>query len=273
MILDDAALTARACECYAAERDAIEAGFRNDEKRTTALMDEIADVRYDGGNRLIDGLPAADRDDVIRHLTMMTAEEASGGISRGERYRGGVLPGRLGLLGPRRTGGGDCYEADSVGREGVIGGELLLGADVASRSVICQVGGRFAQMPAEAFLRCVGHMPSFAGTVHRALLMQWYRAQQTIACNFAHTLVERCARWTLLNHDAIGRAEFPLRAEYLAMMLGVQTHLVAEPMAVLQSIGAIRFDGDTVVIVSDLRLRSGVRVLHRAVDFAAPRRA
>ena len=31
-ILDDAALTARSCECYAAERDAVEATFRNDEK-------------------------------------------------------------------------------------------------------------------------------------------------------------------------------------------------------------------------------------------------
>jgi hypothetical protein len=32
MILDDAALVARACECYAAERDAIEIGFQRDER-------------------------------------------------------------------------------------------------------------------------------------------------------------------------------------------------------------------------------------------------
>jgi len=91
--------------------------------------------------------------------------------------------------------------------------------------------------------------------VQRALLMQWYRAQQTIACNFAHTLEERCARWTLLTQDAIGRPDFPLREEYLAMMLGVQTHVVTEPMAALQTIGAIRYAGGIVTIASEGRLR------------------
>ena len=86
-------------------------------------------------------------------------------------------------------------------------------------------------------------------------MLQWYRAQQTIACNFAHSPVERCARWTLLTQDAVGRAEFPFRAEYLAMMLGLQSHAVAEPMAALQSIGALRYADDVVRIVSERRLR------------------
>jgi CRP-like cAMP-binding protein len=218
-------------------------------------MDETADARYDGGNRIIDGLSAADRAEVTRHVTMMTAEEASGGISRGERIEAAYFPIDAVFSVLVELSGGECYEADSVGREGFIGSELLLGADLASRSVICQVGGRFAQISADAFERCVAHVPPFAAAVRRALLMQWYRAQQTIACNFAHTLVQRCARWTLLTHDAIGRPEFPLRAEYLAMMLGVQTHVVVEPMAVLVSIGAIRRGDETVTVTSERRLR------------------
>jgi CRP-like cAMP-binding protein len=218
-------------------------------------MDETAGAQYDGGNRLIDGLPAADRAEVIRHLTMMTAEEASGGISRGERIEAAYFPIDAVFSILVELSGGECYEADSVGRDGLIGAELVLGADVASRSVICQVGGRFAQMSVDAFERCLANVPSFAVAAHRALLMQWYRAQQTIACNFAHTLVQRCARWTLLTNDAVGRAEFTLRAEYLAMMLGVQSHVVTEPMAVLQSIGAIRRSNETVTVASERRLR------------------
>ncbi len=110
-------------------------------------------------------------------------------------------------------------------------------------------------MSVDGFERCVAHVPPFAAAARHALLMQWYRAQQTVACNFAHTLVQRCARWTLLTHDAIGRPEFPLRAEYLAMMLGVQTHAVTEPMAVLQSIGAIRQGDEIVTVASERRLR------------------
>jgi CRP-like cAMP-binding protein len=217
-------------------------------------MDETSPARYDGGNRLLDGIPPADRDEVIRHLTMMSAEEASGGISRGQRITAAYFPVDSVFSVLVELGGGDCYEADSIGREGLVGGELLFGADVASRSVICQAGGRFAQMPVEAFEQCVAQTPSFAAAVHRALLVQWYRAQQTIACNFAHTALERCARWTLLTHDAIGRPDFPLRAEYLAMMLGVQTHLVTEPMAALQAIGAIHYTGDAVTVTSKRRL-------------------
>ena len=232
-------------------------------------MDESEQQRYPGGNRLIDGLPAADRERIVAHLTMMVGEEASAGISRGERITAVYFPidAVFSILVELR--GGDCYEADSVGREGLIGAELLLGADIASRSVICQVGGRFAQMPVDAFEQCVAEARPFGAAVHRALLLQSYRAQQTIACNFAHTLEERCARWALLTHDAIGQAQFPLRSEYLAMMLGVQTQVVTEPMESLQAIGAIRYAGGVVTIVSERRLRDAVCECYTApIEFA-----
>jgi CRP-like cAMP-binding protein len=218
-------------------------------------MDDDTRGGYDGGNHLIDELRAADRREVIAHLTTIVAEEASGGISRGERIAAVYFPIDSVFSVLVELNGGDCYEADSVGREGLVGGELLLGVATASRSIICQIGGRVAQMPVDAFERCVEQIPAFSAAARSALLMQWYRAQQTIACNFAHTLVERCARWTLLTYDAIGRPEFTFRAEYLAMMLGVQTNVVMDPMAVLEALAAIRYTGSSVTISSLPRLR------------------
>ena len=218
-------------------------------------MNETTHASYDGGNRLIDGLPPADRGEVVGHLTTITADEASGGISRGERLTAAYFPIDSVFSVLVELTGGDCYEADTVGREGLVGGELLLGAAAASRSVICQIGGRVAQMPLDSFEQCVAQIPAFGAAVHGALLLQWYRSQQNIACNFAHTLVERCARWTLLTNDAVERTEFPFRAEYLAMMVGVQTNAVAEPMAVLEALGAIRYTGSSVTITSQARLR------------------
>jgi CRP-like cAMP-binding protein len=215
-------------------------------------MNDTTHASYDGGNRLIDGLPPAERG------------EASGGISRGEPITAAYFPIDSVFSVLVELDGGDCYEADSIGHEGFIGGELLLGAAAAARSVICQIGGQVAQMPLDAFERCAAELPVFAAAVHRGLLMQWYRAQQNIACNFAHPLVERCARWTLLTHDAVGRDEFPLRAEYLAMMLGVQTHVVTEPMAVLQTLGAIRYTGSCVTMSSEARLREAACACYSA---------
>ena len=41
-------------------------------------MNEAIPAGDDGGNRPIDGLPPADRDEVVARLTVMTADEASG---------------------------------------------------------------------------------------------------------------------------------------------------------------------------------------------------
>ncbi len=233
------------------------------------MIDEQNQAPYDGGNRLIDGLPAPDRDAVVREITVMTADEASGGISRGERIDAAYFPIDAVFSVVVELSGGNCYEVDSVGRGGFIGGELLLDLDVAARSVICQIGGRFARMPGDAFERCIAETPAFTAAAHQALLLQWYRAQQTIACNFAHTFVERCARWTLLTRDAVGRLDFIFRAEYLAMMLGEQTHFVAEPMAALQALGALRYGDDTVTILSERRLKEAACECYAApVDFA-----
>jgi CRP-like cAMP-binding protein len=218
-------------------------------------MEPTPNVRYETGNRVIDGLPPADRVAVTEHLTMMTAEEASAGIARGEPITAVYFPVDAVFSVLVEMTSGDCYEVDTIGRRGLIGSELLFGAEIASRSVICQASGRFAQMPVAAFERHLAQLPSFATAVNRAVLLQSYRAQQTIACNFAHTLIERCARWILLTYDAIGRPEFTFRAEYLAMMLGVHTHTVAEPMGALQAVGAVRFADDVVSIVSERRLR------------------
>jgi CRP-like cAMP-binding protein len=205
-------------------------------------MHDTTSERYDGGNRLIDDLPAADR-------------EASSGVSRGDRITAVYFPIDAVFSVLVELAGGDCYEVDTVGHGGLIGGEILLGVKVAPRSVICQVGGRCVQMPLDAFQHCLAEAPAFSASVHRALLVQWYRAQQTVACNFAHTPVERCARWASMTLDAIGRTEFTFRAEYLSMMLGMQTHLVAEPMATLETIGAISYADDYLHVVSQRRLR------------------
>ncbi len=239
-------------------------------------MHERTNERYAGGNRLIDDLPAAERDEVVRHLTVLTADETSGGISRGERITAVYFPIDAVFSVLVEVSRGECYEVDSVGRDGLIGGEVIFGVEVASRSVICQIGGRFAQMPIDAFEQCLAKQPAFAAASQRALLLQWYRAQQTIACNFAHTPVERCARWTALSMDAVGRTEFPFRAEYLAMMLGTQTHLVAEPMSTLEAIGALRYAEDRVHVVSERRLREAAcecytAPVEYAQQLAAPR--
>jgi hypothetical protein len=43
---------------------------------------------------------------------------------------------------------------------------------------------------------------------------------QSTACNAAHSVEQRLARWLLHAHDRVGKDEFPLTQEFAAMMLG-----------------------------------------------------
>jgi CRP-like cAMP-binding protein len=57
---------------------------------------------------------------------------------------------------------------------------------------------------------------------------------QCAACNRAHTVDERCARWLLMTHDRAGESAFILTQDFLAQMLGVHRPTVSTAAGVLQ---------------------------------------
>jgi CRP-like cAMP-binding protein len=80
---------------------------------------------------------------------------------------------------------------------------------------------------------------------------------QTAACNRLHPIEARCARWLCMTHDRVGGGPgdgvaFPLKQEFLAMMLGVRRAGVTVAAGALQNAGLIRYR------------RGGIRVLDRA---------
>jgi CRP-like cAMP-binding protein len=64
---------------------------------------------------------------------------------------------------------------------------------------------------------------------------------QTAACNAAHLVEQRCARWLLMTHDRVDGDVFPLTHEFLATMLGVRRAGVTVVMRSLQDAGAVAY--------------------------------
>ena len=88
----------------------------------------------------------------------------------------------------------------------------------------------------------------------RGLLLRYaqsYLSQvsQSSACNRAHSIEERCARWLLMTHDRVGADEFPLTHEFLSYMLGVRRAGVPVAAGMLQKAGLIEYKHGRIKVI------------------------
>ena len=79
---------------------------------------------------------------------------------------------------------------------------------------------------------------------------------QATACNAVHSVEQRLARWLLLAHDRIGKNEFPLTQEFVAMMLGVSRPSVTIVAGTLEKAGRITYRRGRLAIVDRQRLEA-----------------
>jgi hypothetical protein len=70
------------------------------------------------------------------------------------------------------------------------------------------------------------------------------------ACNNAHPIEQRYARWLLTTHDRVDSDEFPLTQEFLAQMLGTRRATVNEAAAGFQKAGMITYKQGEIKILN-----------------------
>jgi hypothetical protein len=81
-----------------------------------------------------------------------------------------------------------------------------------------------------------GPFREVVGRYAQANLLQ---IMQCTACNALHDVKQRCCRWLLQTHDRVDTDDFPLKQEFLAVMLGVRRPTVTVVMRSLQQAGLI----------------------------------
>lgn len=204
---------------------------------------------YTGGNLLIDSLPLPDRERIAARLNVFQAEVPECVVMHGQHFEDVIFPidAIFSITAELRLG--HVYEVAAIGRQGIIGAEVALGILSAPRSIMSQVEGRAARIDREAFDECVRESAALARAVYRHLARRLFIAEQFIACNFAHQITQRCARWVLMLRDELGRDEFGLRQEFLGMMLGLEPHAAGIAVADLQRTEAILYADERVALV------------------------
>lgn len=149
---------------------------------------------------------------------------------------------------------GTQVEVGTIGREGTTAVPLLLGAATTNNDCYCQVPGKAVKVDVKFFQTLKTASPKF-----RHLLDSYVRAYvimlgQLAACNRLHHVYERCARWLLMAHDRVRKADIKLTHEYLAMMLGTERSGVTVAASTLQKAGFIKYRNGNVTIVDRLGL-------------------
>jgi CRP-like cAMP-binding protein len=135
----------------------------------------------------------------------------------------------------------ETVEVATIGREGMIGLPVVLGAETTPSRAFVQIPGEGLRIDPATFLRFVDNHPNFHALLIRYTMALLNQIAQSASCNRLHEVQERCARWLLQTHDRVDGDSFPLTQEFLGQMLGAHRPTVSIAAGMLQKAGVISY--------------------------------
>ncbi len=146
-------------------------------------------------------------------------------------------------------------EVGVIGREGMTGLPLLLGAARSDSDIYMQAPGH-GHCLREAQLRlAVSQSDTLRASLLCCVHVFLQQTTRTVVANGRSKIEERLARWLLMADDRIDGDELPLTHEFLAMMLGVRRPGVTEAIQTLERGGAIVRKRGSIIVVDRNRLK------------------
>jgi CRP-like cAMP-binding protein len=160
---------------------------------------------------------------------------------------------------------GRALEAATIGREGVVGGNVSLGYKPAYARGLVQLPGEVARIPfshLEAAKRAVPALQDLFARYTDCLTAQ---VLQSAGCASVHPLEARYARWLLAIHDRVGHPELPLTQEALAERFGVARTYLTRIAGALHRRGAISYNRGLIRIENRVGLEASACECYTAV--------
>jgi CRP-like cAMP-binding protein len=198
-------------------------------------------MRSAAANHLVDLLAPDELASLSHHFTSVELHQGQTLQERGKPIESVVFPtsGMISIIAMMRDGA--SVEVGLVGREGMLGVQAVLGDDVSLNEAMVQIPGSALRIPAPILDREAQASPQLRAILLRYAQAYLNSATQSAACNRAHLLEQRLARWLLTARDRAGTDRLPLTHELIAMMLGVRRAGVTVAAQSLQSAGLIHY--------------------------------
>ena len=144
---------------------------------------------------------------------------------------------------------GSVIEMATIGREGCTDVQAILGAKRSSVQLLVQIPGSAAKMSRAAFTRAMQSIPSFRSVMDAYIRAFLEQVMVSVACNGAHSLKQRLARWLLMMRDRSDGDALPITQSLLAEMLGVQRPSISNAAREFERAGLIALGRRQVTIL------------------------
>ena len=144
---------------------------------------------------------------------------------------------------------GNTIEMAAVGREGCIGLQGLLGGQLATARYIVQVPGSIARINVGRLKAIMDANQEIRTLLNCYVIGFLNQVMVSGACNGAHSLNERLARWLLTMHDREKTNDVNLTQEFLAEMLCVHRPTLTMALRLFQTAGLVKLRRGGVTIV------------------------
>ena len=145
---------------------------------------------------------------------------------------------------------GEHIEAAMVGCDGVVAASAALDGKVSLSRAIVQIAGNGVTCPPNLLKKAALQSETLHSLLIRHEQTVYAQAQQSAACNIAHTVEARLCRWLLRARDLSQDDTLPFTQEFLGEMLGVRRTSVSLVAHTLQQAGMIKYSRGRIQIVN-----------------------
>ena len=134
---------------------------------------------------------------------------------------------------------GSIIEMATIGREGGTSMQAVFGATTSSVRLLVQIPGSATRLSRAGFTRAIESMPAFRSLMYAYSQAFLEQVLVSVACNGAHSLKQRLARWLLMMRDRADDDALQITQSLLGEMLGVHRPTITNAARELERAGLI----------------------------------
>ena len=154
------------------------------------------------------------------------------------------------------TESGASAETASVGREGMVGVNVVMGADSTPSSATVLIAGYAYKLESQILKRLFNQDMLMQQLLLRYIQVLFTQIAQTAVCNRHHNIEQQLSRWLLLTVDRLSSHELNITQELVSGMLGVRRESITQAASQLQREGLISYRRGHIAVLNHKGLQA-----------------